>query len=145
MKDLGYEPLRKTVKLAEKLGLSVMVHCTNPPAEMSELLSCLRKDDVLTHMYMDKGSTILDENNHVSKAAHEACKRGVIFEAADARAHFGFSTAEPAVKEEFYPDILGTDLTKLSMYLRPTAFSMANQLSKYSMLGIPEERLGTIK
>ena len=141
VKDLGYEPLRKTVELGEKLGLSIMVHCTNPPAEMSELLSYLRKGDVLTHMYMNKGSTILDENNHVSKAAHEARKHGVIFEAADARAHFGFSTAEPAIKEGFYPDILATDLTKLSMYLRPTAFSMANQISKYSMLGIPEEKL----
>ncbi|MBQ3759934.1 MAG: hypothetical protein II876_10820, partial [Synergistaceae bacterium] len=48
VKDLGYEPLRQTVRLAEKLGLSVMVHCTNPPAEMSELLDCLREGDVIT-------------------------------------------------------------------------------------------------
>ncbi|MBQ7544726.1 MAG: amidohydrolase family protein [Synergistaceae bacterium] len=137
---LGYEPLRETVKLADKLGVSVMVHCTNPPGEMSELLGCLRPGDVITHMYMNKGSTIIN-GERVSKAAHYARKRGVIFEAADARAHFGFSTAEPAIREGFYPDILGTDLTKLSMYLRPTSFSMANQLAKYSMLGIPEDEL----
>ena len=138
---LGYEPVRKTVELGEKLGLSVMIHCTNPPGEMSELLGYLRPGDVLTHMYMNKGSTILDESGNVSRAANEARKRGVIFGAADARAHFGFSTAEPAIREGFYPDILATDLTKLSMYLRPTAFSMANQLAKYSMLGIPEDLL----
>ena len=141
VKDMGYEPLRQTVRLAEKLGLSVMVHCTNPPAEMSELLSCLRPGDVITHMYMNKGSTILDKLSHVSKAAIEARERGVIFEAADARAHFGFNVAERAIREGFFPDILATDITKLSVYLRPTAFSMASQLAKYSMLGIPEDEL----
>jgi predicted amidohydrolase len=39
------------------------------------------------------------------------------------------------------PDILATDITKLSVFLRPTAFSMANQLAKYAMLGIPEDEL----
>ena len=141
VKDLGYEPLRQTVKLAESLGLSVMVHSTNPPGEMSELLSYLRAGDVITHMYMNKGSTIIDETGHVIKAAYDARKRGVIFETADARGHFGFSTAEPAIRENFYPDILATDLTKLSMHLRPTTFNMANQLAKYSMLGIPEYEL----
>ena len=141
VKDLGYEPLRQTVRLAEKLGLSVMVHCTNPPAEMSELLSCLRPGDVITHMYMNKGSTIIDDNGHVKKSAIEARKRCVIFEASDARAHFGFNVAERAIREEFFPDILATDITKLSVYLRPTAFSMASQLAKYSMLGIPEDEL----
>lgn len=141
VRNLGYEPLKRTVDLAEKLGLSVMVHCTNPPGEMSELLGYLRKGDVITHMYMNKGSTILDNEGHVSKAVYEARKRGVIFEAADARAHFSFEVSELAISEGFYPDILATDLTKLSMYLRPTAFNMANQLSKYNMLGISEEKL----
>ena len=136
-----YAPLRETVRLADKLGLSVMVHCTNPPGEMDELLSYLREGDVITHMYMNKGSTILDASGHVKESAVEARKRGVIFEASDARAHFGFDVAEGAISEGFFPDILATDITKLSVYLRPTAFSMANQLAKYNMLGIPEDEL----
>ena len=108
---------------------------------MSELLSYLCEGDVITHMYMNKGSTIIDGNGHVKKSANEARKRGVIFEASDARAHFGFDVAEPAIQEGFFPDILATDITKLSVYLRPTAFSMANQLAKYSMMGIPEYEL----
>ena len=134
--ELGYEPLRKTVDLAEKLGLSVMVHCTNPPGTMEELLSILRPGDVLTHMYMNRGDTILDENGAVSRAARAARERGVIFEAADARAHFSFQVSEPAIRQGFLPDIIATDLTRLSMNLRPTAFSMANQLSKYHFLGL---------
>lgn len=141
VRELGYEPLRQTIRLADKLGLHVMIHCTNHPGEMSELLSYLRPGDILTHMYMNKGSTILNPTGHVSKEAHEARARGVIFEAADARAHFSFEVSEPAIKEGFYPDIIATDLTKLSMNLRPTAFSMSNQISKYIALGIPEDEV----
>ena len=141
VKELGYEPLRKTVELADQLEVPVMVHCTNPPGPMSELLGCLRKNDILTHMYMNIGSTILDETGHVSAAAKEARKRGVLFEAADARAHFGFSTAIPAIEEGFWPDIIGTDITRFSMNIRPTAFSLAMQLAKYENLGIPFEEV----
>ncbi|MBQ9564992.1 MAG: amidohydrolase family protein [Synergistaceae bacterium] len=141
VKDSGYEPLRQTVALGDRLGLSVMVHCTNPPGEMSELLSYLRPGDVMTHMYMNRGSTILGEDGHIGRTTTEARKRGVLFEASDARLHFSFEVSEPAIREGFYPDILGTDITKLSMRLRPTAFDMANQLSKYAFLGIPEETL----
>lgn len=136
VKEWGYEPLRAMVKLADKLGVSVMVHCTNPPGEMSELLSILRPGDIMTHMYMKDGSTIV-EDGKVKACAHEARARGVLFETADARAHFGLPVAETAIAEGFLPDILASDLTKLSMHLRPTAFNMAMQISKYVELGIP--------
>lgn len=140
VKELGYEPLRKTVELGEKLGVSVMVHCTNPPGEMSELLNILRPGDVMTHMYMNQGSAIV-ENGAVKDCALRARERGVVFEAADARAHFGLDVAQTAIGAGFWPDILASDLTKLSMHLRPTAFNMAMQLSKYAALGIPFEVL----
>ncbi len=139
--ELGYEPVRNAVALAEEIGTTVMVHCTNPPGEMGELLSYLRKGDVITHMYMNKGSTILSDEGKITKEAMEARERGVIFEAADARAHFSFEVSEAAVREGFYPDIIATDLTKLSMHLRPTAFNMVNQINKYISIGIPIEKV----
>jgi len=137
--EMGYTPLKKMVELAERLGVSVMVHCTNPPGTIPELLCYLRKGDVMTHMYMNKGNTLLDGKGFVCREAYEARSRGVVFEASDAREHFGFSTAVPAIKEGFYPDILGTDTTAFSMNFRPTAFSMNNQIAKYTQLGIPFE------
>ncbi len=140
VKELGYQPLRAAVALAEKLDVTVMVHCTNPPGEMSDLLDILRPGDVMTHMYMNQGSAIA-ENGGVKECARWARERGVVFEAADARAHFGLDVAQAAIREGFWPDILASDLTKLSMYLRPTAFNMAMQISKYAALGIPFETL----
>lgn len=107
---------------------------------MSELLDILRPGDVMTHMYMNQGSAIV-EDGKVKACARHARERGVVFEAADARAHFGLDVAQTAVGDGFWPDILASDLTKLSMHLRPTAFNMAMQLSKYAALGIPFEVL----
>ena len=122
--------------MAERLGVTVMVHCTNPPGEMGRLLERLRPGDVMTHMYMNQGSTIV-ESGAVKDCVLRARERGVVFEAADARAHFGLDVAQTAIGAGFWPDILASDLTKLSMHLRPTAFNMAMQLSKYKALGIP--------
>jgi len=135
VKDMGFEPLKKTISIAEKLGVSIMVHSTDPAGEFSELLELLRPGDVLTHMYMNKGSNLVSDGK-VIDAAFKARERGIIFEAADAREHFGIDVAETAIKQGFLPDFIATDLTHLSMHLRPTSFNMAMQLSKYTALGI---------
>ncbi len=133
--SLGYEPLRRTVDLADSLGVPVMVHCTDPPGTIDELLSILRPGDILTHMYQNIGDTIL-AGGLVKEAAWQARERGILFEAADARAHFSFDVGEEAVKEGFLPDLIGTDLTAFSMYQRPTSFNLAMQVSKYTYMGV---------
>jgi dihydroorotase len=140
VKDLGYDVIHEVVKLADELDVPVMVHCTNPPGELSELLDILRPGDTLTHMYMNIGPCLV-KDGRVIEAAYRARERGVKFEAADARAHFGFSTAVPAIKEGFYPDFIATDGTRLSMNLRPTTFNEAMQLAKYTALGIPFDKV----
>lgn len=152
----GFIPLQKTVELAEEIGVPVMVHCTDPPGTMEELLSILRPGDILTHMYQNIGSSILNEAGQISDAALKARERGILFEAADARAHFSFEVSEPAIRDGFLPDFISTDLTAFSMYQRPTAFNLAMQVSKYIYLGmdlyevirrcteLPAKRLGII-
>ena len=142
VKELGWRPLEKAVGIGEKLGVPLMVHITNPPGPLAELFRRLRPGDIVTHMYQNTGFHLLDDDcKKVSEAAWKARERGVLFEAADARAHFSFQVSEKAIREKFYPDLLGTDITKLSMHLRPTAFNMAMQISKYTFLGIPFEKV----
>lgn len=136
--ELGWKPLERAVEIGEKLGVPLVVHITNPPGPVGELLERLRPGDIVTHMYQNTGYSIL-EDGHVSEETWKARERGILFEAADARAHFSFEVSERAVSEHFYPDLLGTDITKLSMHLRPTAFNMAMQISKYVNLRIPFE------
>lgn len=138
--ELGYGPVREAVKLGEELNLPIMVHCTNPPGPMEELLELLRPGDVLTHMYQNTGNTILGPDGRISKMAWAARKRGVLFEAADARIHFSFQVGCAGISEGFYPDFISTDGMGANAFLRPTAFSMAMQLNKYISMGMPEEQ-----
>ena len=137
VKELGFAPLKATVELADRLGVRIMVHPTDPPGEMDELLSYLRPGDVCSHMYMNIGSPIVNDDGSVKECALRARERGVLFEAADAQAHFGFSTAIPAIAAGFLPDFIATDGTRNSMLKRPTTFSLAMQMARYQALGIP--------
>lgn len=132
----GFEALKAAVNLADQIGVPLMVHSTNPPGSFTTLLDCLRRGDIVTHMFHNTGHTILNENKRVQESVWSARSRGVLFEAADARTHFSFDVGEAALKEGFFPDFIATDLTKFSMYLRPTAFNMAMQVSKYCAMGM---------
>ena len=134
--EYGFKPLDRTLEIAEKINVPIMVHITNPPGPLEEVIKRLRPGDVLTHMYQNIGYTLLDKQGKVLEEAYKARERGVLFEAADARAHFSFEVSEPAIKEGFLPDIIATDLTQFSMYQRPTSFNLAMQISKYAYLGI---------
>lgn len=134
--ELGFEPLKATMRLAEKISVPVMVHCSNPPGSMDEILRLLRPGDILTHAYQDQGSTILDETGHISREALLARRRGVIFDAANANVHFSFSVANAALSDGFLPDTISTDLTMRSLYKRPAVFNLLHVLSKYYNMGL---------
>lgn len=133
--ELGYEVLKEIKKIARKISQPLMVHSTDPPGPIKNMLNLLEKGDILTHMYQKSPFTIINQNS-VDSSVYEARKRGIIFEAADARAHFSFEIAKKAIKEKYFPDIIATDLTAFSMYQRPTAFNMLMQISKYENLGM---------
>lgn len=134
--DLGIEPLKETVKLAEEIGVNVVVHSTDSPVTMTELVNCLRKGDVVTHTYHNIGHSIIDENGKVYDEIKAARQRGVIFDVANARFHFAFKVANAAIKDGFLPDVISTDLTVKSLYKKPQIFNMMFLLSKYLNMGL---------
>ncbi|MTI54482.1 metallo-dependent hydrolase [Geosporobacter ferrireducens] len=134
--DLGIEPLKETIKLAEDIGVNVVVHSTDVPVTMTELVNCLRKGDVVTHAYHNIGHSIIDENGKVYDEIKAARQRGVIFDVANARFHFAFKIADAAIKDGFLPDVISTDLTVKSLYKKPQIFNMMFLLSKYLNMGL---------
>ena len=134
--SLGLSPLEEAIKLGDELGVPVMVHCSNPPSKMSDLLSLLRRGDTITHAFQDQGDSILDDRGRISDAANRARNRGVIFDVDNANIHFSFAVARQALLEGFLPDTISTDLTTRSLYKRPAVFNLAFVLSKYLNLGM---------
>lgn len=133
--ELGIEPLRETIRIAEKIGCPVVVHTTNPPIEAREIVGLLRKNDVYCHVYQGKGNTIISGEGKVSGEIKEARERGVIFDAANGKNHFSFYVAEAALKDNFLPDIISTDITTNTMYHAPV-MALPYIMSKYLSMGV---------
>ncbi len=134
--EMGTKPLIETVKLAEEIGTRVIVHSTNSPVSMEELISHLRPGDVVTHAYHNYGNTIIGDDGKVFDAVKAGREKGVLFDVANARFHFAFKVARAALKDGFLPDIISTDLTVKSLYKKPQIFNMMFLLSKYLNMGL---------
>ena len=135
VKELGLQPLRQTIHLAEQLGCRVVVHTTNPPTSVGELADLLRAGDVYTHMYQGKGSSIIADDGKLAASIRQARERGVVFDTADGRAHYALGVAAAALADGFMPDIISTDLTLGNVY-DPSVFGLPFIMSKYLALGI---------
>jgi dihydroorotase len=133
--DLGVEPLAATIRIAEKIGCRVVVHTTNPPGEVEEILSLLRPGDVYTHVFQGKGSNILDGEAKVRQSVRQARCKGVLFDTADGRGHYAFSVIKAALEDGFEPDVISTDLVRGSLFDR-SVFGLPLVMSKYLALGM---------
>ena len=135
VKDVA--PLREVVEFAEKKNLIIMVHSSNSPVSMSELLGTLRKGDILTHAYHG-GKTNVSEDNY--ECINEAKNRGVIIDAGFAGyVHTDFKVFKDAVRYGAVPDILSTDITRFSAYKRGGRYGMTMCMSIARHLGMNEE------
>ncbi|EIW7836631.1 amidohydrolase family protein [Escherichia coli] len=136
--DAGAEPLYRTLELARRLNVAVCVHTTDPPLDAGELVSLLDKNDIYCHVYQGVGSTIIDQHGVLKPEFIEARKRGVIFDAANGRMNFDYGVANAAIRNNFWPDIISTDLTSLSCNV-PGISPVKNLsflMSKYLNLGM---------
>lgn len=133
---LGIQPLIETVKIADKIGCPVEVHCTNIPVPTSEVLKVLRPGDIFEHVYQGVKNTILDENGRLYDCVKEARKRGILFDTAEGRKHGDFDVMLAAREQGFTADFCSTDLVMASMYRR-SIFSLPNLMSRYIAMGIP--------
>lgn len=138
--DLGVAPLAATIRMADELGCGVVVHTTNPPGEVEDMLTLLRAKDVYTHVFQGKGSNILTSSAKVRKAVREARERGVVFDTADGRGHYAFSVIKAALAQGFEPDVISTDLVRGSLFDR-SVFGLPMIMSKYLAMGIPLDRV----
>ena len=142
--SLGMLPLEKALEVSEKLGVKISVHTTNPPINAAELVKYFRKGDIYSHVFQQQGFNIIDENGKIYTEILNARQRGVIFDAADGRVHYSLSTIKAALAQQFYPDLISTDLVQGSVF-QVGVFGLPRLMSKYLALGMPiQEIIGAV-
>ena len=138
-----YAGLEMSKRLQEKVfHCPVAIHYDDLPDNVSvhELFGAMRKGDVIAHVFQTKAETIFDENGKIKDSVWEAKKRGVYMDDCHGRVHWSYPNLQNAFSQGFYPDIISSDLVRVSEYTRP-GFSLLYAMSVNSAAGMPVEKI----
>jgi dihydroorotase len=111
----GIEPLRRARLAAEELGLPLMVHISDAPPAVADVLALMRPGDVLTHAYTGLSERLVDGRGAVLEAAMGAREVGVLFDVGHGSGSFSFASAEAITAAGLWPDTISTDLHQMSL------------------------------
>jgi dihydroorotase len=151
----GLEPLRLAREAAEQVNLPVMVHISNAPPPVEDVLALMRPGDVLTHAFTGLTERLVDDAGKVKLAAQRAKDAGVIFDVGHGSGSFSFASAEILTAAGIWPDVISSDLHQMSLpgpnlIARPSQepiaeitgdgspeFTLLTVMSKFLHLGMP--------
>lgn len=130
-------PLKEICKYAKSKKLKVMVHCSNSPTSMAEIVNILSPGDILTHAFHGGENSCTDNEFEAFKIAKD---KGVILDAGFAgHVHTDFRNLEKAIKCGFLPDTISTDITCFSAYKRGGRYGMTMCMNLAKTVGISDE------
>jgi dihydroorotase len=130
----GIAPLDIALEIAAEVGLPVMAHLDNPPPSRLEVLSRLRRGDILTHCFRPFPNAPVAPDGRVREEVAAARERGVVFDIGHGGGSFGFRTAEAMLAAGFLPDVISSDVHALS--ITGPAFDQITTMSKLLSLGM---------
>jgi dihydroorotase len=129
----GILPLERAIATARKARLPVMVHVRNGPPDIRDILAILRPADILTHCYTGADMAMVAQDLWIPEA-HEARRRGVLFDVAHGGASFGWKSAEAGFAAGFRPDMISSDLHQLNYF--PPNVDLTETMSKMLHVGM---------
>jgi dihydroorotase len=131
----GIAPLDIALEVAEEVGLPVMAHLDHPPPSRLDVLSRLRRGDILTHCFRPFPNAPIASDGSVREEVAAARERGIVFDIGHGGGSFGFRTAEGMLAAGFLPDVISSDVHQLS--INGPAFDQITTMSKLLSLGMP--------
>ncbi len=129
------EGLRMARRAADGISKPVMVHISNTPVPLEEILDMLRPGDVVTHCFHGREEGILDANGRIKPGVREALARGVLFDVGHGAGAFNFAVARAALEQGLLPGTISSDLHVHSV--GGPAYDLATTASKFLHLGVP--------
>ena len=130
------EPVKLARKTAAMCGVPLMIHITDSPIPLPDILAEMAPGDIITHCYHGRAHGIMgQEKQFVLKEVVEAQRHGIIFDCAHGRNHFSFRMIEKALDQGFLPDTISTDLTFTSATYGPV-WDLLTTMSKLLHFGM---------
>jgi dihydroorotase len=133
------EPVKLARKTAAMCGVPLMIHITDSPIPLPDILAEMAPGDIVTHCYHGRAHGIMgQEKQFLLKEVVEAQRHGIIFDCAHGRNHFSFRMIEKALDQGFLPDTISTDLTFTSATYGPV-WDLPTTMSKLLHFGMSLE------
>jgi dihydroorotase len=130
------EPVKLARKTAAMAGVPLMIHITDSPIPLPDILAEMAPGDIVTHCYHGRAHGIMgQEKEFVLKEVVEAQRHGIVFDCAHGRNHFSFRMIEKALDQGFLPDTISTDLTMTSATNGPV-WDLPTTMSKLLHFGM---------
>jgi dihydroorotase len=135
----GLAPLHLAIEAADRAGLPVMCHIDRPPPRYVDVLEVLRPGDILTHCFKPFPNAPCLADGRVRDQVWRAREKGVLFDIAHGKGSFSFQTARAMLAAGFLPDVISSDVHKLSV--DGPAYDNLVTMSKFLCLGMPLEKI----
>ena len=111
-----------------------MAHLDHPPPSRLDVMSRLRKGDILTHCFRPFPNAPSLPGGGVRPEVLAARDRGVIFDIGHGGGSCGFETCRAMLAAGFKPDVISSDVHILS--INGPAFDLLQTLAKFHALGM---------
>jgi len=133
-RGVGLEPMRLARKLADQVGLPMMVHIAKAPPLLEDIFTLLRPGDILTHCFTGQDNRILEPDGRLKGFVRRAWDAGLVMDVGHGTGSFSYEVAERMLAEGMPPDVISTDAHQLS--IQGPMFDMPTTLSKFLNLGM---------
>jgi dihydroorotase len=104
------EALRRGRQAADLARVPLMVHVSDTPIPLDEILDHLRQGDIATHIFNGNTEQVLGPDGRVRKVVRAAQERGVVLDVGHASIHCDVNVARRAIAEGLPPTTISTDL-----------------------------------
>ncbi|HSF06416.1 MAG TPA: amidohydrolase/deacetylase family metallohydrolase [Methylomirabilota bacterium] len=129
------EALRRGRQAADLARVPLMVHVSDTPIPLDEILDQLRGGDIATHIFNGNAEQVLGPDGRVRGAVRAARERGVVLDVGHASIHCDVNVARRAIAEGLPPTTISTDL-----HTPPPGrivYNLRAIMSKFLALGMP--------
>ena len=130
----GLEPLRIARRVADEVGLPIMVHVGLGPPLLRDIFTLLKPGDILTHCFTGHDNRIVDAQGDVLDFVREAWDRGLVLDIGHGTGSFSFATAGAMIARGLAPDVISTDIHQMS--IQGPMFDLPTTMSKFLALGL---------
>jgi dihydroorotase len=129
------ELLQRALEAARGSASTLMVHISDCPVPLREVLALLHAGDIITHCFTGRAAGLMvDPSGRLDPACLVARERGVRFDVAHGAGSFSVRVARAALASGFPPDVISTDLHGVN--INGPVWDLPAIMSKFVALGM---------